>query len=99
MFTRKSQYRVNDLYTKVLNSEPNIHSDFSRLARWLTGNSVALVLGGGGARGAAHVGMLKAIQEASIPIDMVGGVSIGAFMGALWCAERNLTIVTVSFEF
>jgi lysophospholipid hydrolase len=63
MFTRKSQYRVNDLYTKVLNSEPNIHSDFSRLARWLTGNSVGLVLGGGGARGAAHVGMLKAIQE------------------------------------
>lgn len=47
MFTRKSQYRVNDLYTKVLNSEPNIHSDFSRLARWLTGNSVGLVLGGG----------------------------------------------------
>lgn len=57
MFTRKSQYRVNDLYTKVLNSEPSIHSDFSRLARWLTGNSVGLVLGGGGARGAAHIGM------------------------------------------
>lgn len=94
MFTRKSQYRVNDLYVKVLNSEPNIHSDFSRLARWLTGNSVGLVLGGGGARGAAHVGMLKAIQEAGIPIDMVGGVSIGAFMGALWCSERNITTVT-----
>lgn len=94
MFTRKSQYRVNDLYTKVLNSEPNIHSDFSRLARWLTGNSVGLVLGGGGARGAAHVGMMKAIQEAGIPIDMVGGVSIGAFMGALWCSERNITTVT-----
>lgn len=75
-------------------SEPNIHSDFSRLARWLTGNSVGLVLGGGGARGAAHVGMLKAIQEAGIPIDMVGGVSIGAFMGALWCAEKNITTVT-----
>lgn len=95
MFTRKSQYRVNDLYTKVLNSEPNIHSDFSRLARWLTGNSVGLVLGGGGARGAAHIGMLKAIQEASIPIDLVGGVSIGAFMGALWSSERNITTVTV----
>lgn len=71
-----------------------MHSDFSRLARWLTGNSVGLVLGGGGARGAAHVGMLKAIQEAGIPIDMVGGVSIGAFMGALWCSERNITSVT-----
>ena len=41
---------------------PNIHSDFSRLARYVTGASVGLVLGGGGARGAAHLGMLKAIQ-------------------------------------
>lgn len=52
----------NELYAKVHKSEPNIHSDFSRLARWLTGTSVGLVLGGGGARGAAHVGMIKAIQ-------------------------------------
>ncbi|KAL9872689.1 neuropathy target esterase sws isoform X1 [Glossina fuscipes] len=94
MFSRKSQYRINDLYSRVLMSEPNMHSDFSRLARWLTGNSIGLVLGGGGARGAAHIGMLKAIQEAGIPIDMVGGVSIGALMGALWCAERNITTVT-----
>lgn len=70
----------NDLYSRVLLSEPNMHSDFSRLARWLTGNSIGLVLGGGGARGAAHIGMLKAIQEAGIPVDMVGGVSIGALM-------------------
>lgn len=47
---------------KVCMSEPNIHSDFSRLARWLTGKSVGLVLGGGGARGSAHIGMIKAIQ-------------------------------------
>ncbi|XP_067640020.1 neuropathy target esterase sws isoform X2 [Eurosta solidaginis] len=94
MFTRKSQYRINDLYSRVLMSEPNMHSDCSRLARWLTGNSIGLVLGGGGARGSAHIGMLKAIQEAGIPIDMVGGVSIGALMGALWCAERNMTTVT-----
>lgn len=52
----------NELYMKVLMCEPNIHSDFSRLARWLSGMSVGLVLGGGGARGAAHVGMIKAIQ-------------------------------------
>uniref|UniRef100_A0A6B2ECE5 Neuropathy target esterase sws n=1 Tax=Phlebotomus kandelakii TaxID=1109342 RepID=A0A6B2ECE5_9DIPT len=94
IFTRRSQYRTNELYSKVLQTEPNLHSDFSRLARWLTGNSVGLVLGGGGARGAAHVGMLKAIQEAGIPIDMVGGVSIGALMGALWCSEKNITTVT-----
>ncbi|XP_071442905.1 neuropathy target esterase sws isoform X1 [Hetaerina americana] len=94
MFSRKSQHRLNEMYAKVLSSEPNVHSDFSRLARWLTGTSVGLVLGGGGARGAAHVGMIKAILEAGIPIDMVGGVSIGAFMGALWCMEKNITTVT-----
>ncbi|CAG2064985.1 unnamed protein product, partial [Timema podura] len=49
MFSRRSQYRVNELYNKVLMSEPNIHSDFSRMARWLSGTSVGLVLGGGGA--------------------------------------------------
>ncbi|XP_034233651.1 neuropathy target esterase sws isoform X1 [Thrips palmi] len=94
MFAKRSQFRINELYAKVLTSEPNIHSDFSRLARSLTGTSVGLVLGGGGARGAAHVGMIKAIQEAGIPIDMVGGVSIGALMGALWCMEKNLTTMT-----
>jgi len=56
---------------------------------------VGLVLGGGGARGAAHIGMIQAIQEAGIPIDMVGGVSIGAFMGALWCMEKDINRVTV----
>ncbi|KAJ1520543.1 hypothetical protein ONE63_003662 [Megalurothrips usitatus] len=94
MFAKRSQFRINELYGKVLTSDPNIHSDFSRLARSLTGTSVGLVLGGGGARGAAHVGMIKSIQEAGIPIDMVGGVSIGALMGALWCKEKNLTTMT-----
>ncbi|KAL0276282.1 UNVERIFIED_CONTAM: hypothetical protein PYX00_003887 [Menopon gallinae] len=94
MFLKRSQYRINELYKKVLMSEPNIHSDFSRLARWLTGTSVGLVLGGGGARGAAHIGMIKAIQEAGIPIDMVGGVSIGSFVGGLWAMEKNMTTVT-----
>ncbi|XP_056642323.1 neuropathy target esterase sws isoform X1 [Diorhabda sublineata] len=94
VFARKSVNRINELYSKVCTTSPNVHSDFSRLARWLTGKSVGLVLGGGGARGSAHVGMIKAIQEAGIPIDMVGGVSIGAFMGALWCQERNITTMT-----
>lgn len=52
----------SELYSKVLMSEASVHSDFSRLARWLTGTAVGLVLGGGGARGAAHVGMVRAIQ-------------------------------------
>ena len=55
-----------------------------RLARALTGQSVGLVLGGGGARGCSHIGMIKSIMEAGIPIDQVAGVSIGSFIGGLY---------------
>jgi lysophospholipid hydrolase len=54
----------------------DIHSDFSRIARGLRGASIGLVLGGGGARGAAHLGMLRAILEAGIPVDKVGPVKV-----------------------
>ena len=47
---------------------------------------VAVVLSGGGAKGAAHVGVLRAIEEAGIPIDMVVGTSMGAVVGGLYCA-------------
>ena len=47
---------------------------------------IILVLGGGGARGFAHVGVLKALREANIPIDMVVGTSMGALVGSLYCS-------------
>ncbi len=87
---------MDSWYSSMLSGPPpDIHSDFSRLARHLTGNTVGLVLGGGGARGCAHVGMIKAILEAGIPVDSVAGVSIGAFYGALYSQERSLTEVTI----
>ncbi|XP_031548812.1 patatin-like phospholipase domain-containing protein 7 [Actinia tenebrosa] len=61
---------------------PARNSDFSRLARRLTGTSIGLVLGGGGARGLSHVGVIKALEEAGIPVDMVAGTSMGSFVGA-----------------
>ncbi|KAF9930799.1 phosphatidylcholine and lysophosphatidylcholine phospholipase [Linnemannia zychae] len=64
-------------------------SDFARLARRLTGQTVGLVLGGGGARGIAHIGIIKALEEAGIPIDIVGGTSIGAFIGGLYARESD----------
>ena len=45
---------------------------------------VAVVLSGGGAKGAAHVGALKVIEEAGIPVDMVVGTSMGAIIGGLY---------------
>ncbi|KAJ1499597.1 phosphatidylcholine and lysophosphatidylcholine phospholipase, partial [Coelomomyces lativittatus] len=56
-----------------------IRSDVARLARRLCGKSIGLVLSGGGARGIAHVGLIRAFEEAGIPIDMIGGTSFGAF--------------------
>jgi len=55
-------------------------ADFNRLARTLFGTAIGLVFGGGGARGFAHLGVLKAMEEAGIPVDFVGGASIGAIM-------------------
>jgi predicted acylesterase/phospholipase RssA len=52
------------------------------MARLITGKAIGLVLGGGGARGLAHIGVLRAIQEAGLEIDLVGGNSIGAVVAA-----------------
>jgi lysophospholipid hydrolase len=64
--------------------------DFQRLARRLFGRSVGLVLGGGAARGVAHLGVLKAMEESGIPIDMIGGNSFGAFVGGLYARNNSL---------
>lgn len=47
-------------------------------------SKVALALGGGGARGCAHIGVLKVLERANIPIDMIIGTSIGAVVGAIY---------------
>ena len=66
--------------------------DLAKLARYLSGEAIGLVLSGGGARGLAHVGTLRAIQESGIPIDAVGGTSFGAIMagaiGLQWHWKR-----------
>jgi len=61
-------------------------SDFARLSRFLLCKAVGVVLGGGGARGFAHLGILKAFEESGIPVDIVGGNSMGALIGACYVA-------------
>ncbi len=50
---------------------------------------VALVLGGGAARGFAHIGVIRVLEQEHIPIDMVVGTSVGSLIGALYAAERD----------
>ncbi|BFZ56379.1 Nte1p [Savitreella phatthalungensis] len=68
----------------------SVKNDYARLARRICGQSIGLVLGGGGARGLAHIGVLKAIEEAGIPVDIVGGTSIGSFIGGLYALDGDI---------
>ncbi len=51
---------------------------------------IGLALGGGGARGYAHLGVLKALRDASIPVDVIAGTSIGAVVGAAYAAGYQI---------
>lgn len=65
-----------------LHVRPGCPDDVARVARVVSGNATGLVLAGGAARGIAHLGIYRAMQELGMPIDWVGGVSIGSIMGA-----------------
>jgi len=67
----------------------NMTSDYNRLLRFIRGKAVGLVLGGGGTRGWAHLGVLKAIREAKIPIDIIGGTSVGGIIAACYAVHQS----------
>ena len=50
---------------------------------------IALVLGGGAARGLAHVGVIRVLEQEKIPISMIVGTSVGSLIGALYAADPN----------
>uniref|UniRef100_A0A3P8WSZ4 lysophospholipase n=1 Tax=Cynoglossus semilaevis TaxID=244447 RepID=A0A3P8WSZ4_CYNSE len=89
VFSKRSLPKLLELYKRVFEKPADRHSDFSRLARVLTGNAIAIILGGGGARGCSQVGIMRALCEAGIPVDLVGGTSIGSLMGALYAEDRS----------
>jgi NTE family protein len=68
-----------DLICHVRLGNPN---DTARLARLLRGTAITLVLSAGGARGFAHLGVIRALREAHVPIDVIGGCSMGSIVGA-----------------
>ena len=70
----------------------------------LAGQSVGLVLSGGGSKGLAHIGVIKALEENQIPIDYVGGSSMGAIVGSLYamgytCDEMIAIISSDDFRY
>jgi NTE family protein len=64
--------------------------DLARAARLIAGRGVGLVLSGGGARGLAHVGVLNALTQNDVPVDVIGGTSIGGIVAGLYAFEWDL---------
>lgn len=74
-------------------------SDLAALSRQITGRGIGLVLGGGGARGFAHIGLVRALHELEIPIDVMGGTSMGAFVSALLaCGYDHVEMAQIARE-
>src|SRR5690606_9774613 len=59
---------------------------------------VGLVLSGGGAKGLAHIGVLKVIEEQGIKIDYIGGTSMGAIIGGLYASGYTATQLDSIFK-
>ncbi len=96
------------LETRVVGRHYHLHPDdkasIARLGRLLAGRAVSLVLAGGGARGFAHLGVLRAMRDLGVPIDTAGGSSFGALAasgparGMTWEELHHEQHTAFSFE-
>ena len=59
---------------------------------------VGLALGGGGARGLAHIGVLKVLEKENIPIDLITGTSMGAIIGAVYALTKDISAIEKNTE-
>lgn len=57
---------------------------------WFQKKRVGLALGGGAARGLAHIGVLQALEEAEVPVDLITGTSMGAIIGAMYAINPQI---------
>ena len=62
-----------------------------RTARKITHRVVGLALSSGGARGMAHIGVLEALEQANIPVDLIAGTSAGSLFGGLYASGKSVT--------
>jgi NTE family protein len=88
-------------WLKVIKPRAHYHVrstvDVGRVARLVTGRGIGLVLSGGGARGLAHVGVITALRQSGIPVDVVGGTSIGGVVAASIALEWDPAALAQSF--
>lgn len=87
--TSKQKNDVSNESTKIgkdIQSEPYTPTEFVKIRR----PTISLALGGGGVRGTAHIGVLKVLREAEIPIDYIVGNSMGSIVGGLYSAGAKL---------
>ncbi len=75
-----------------------LNRDWDRLARLVSGHAVGLVFSGGGARGLAHLGVIRALEEAGIEVDLVAGTSIGAVMAAYAAMDMRADEMTTQAQ-
>ncbi|OGO40522.1 MAG: hypothetical protein A2147_07630 [Chloroflexi bacterium RBG_16_57_8] len=59
----------------------------------VTGKKIGLALGGGAARGLAHIGVLEVLEREGIPIDLIAGTSIGAIIGAFYACTKDIALM------
>lgn len=82
-----ARFRIRRVHLRFHHVRDMRREDIRRVARFVNRSAVGVALGGGGARGLAHIGAIRALREAGIPIDAVAGTSIGALIGAAVAME------------
>ena len=76
-------------FSELLFSAEPVATEQKPCARVKGRPCIALVLGGGGARGGAHLGVIRQLEQQGIPIDLIVGTSIGAFIGGLYATGHS----------
>ena len=82
----------------VLSSPRSEKQSLSRLVRHVRGTRLGLALGGGAARGLAHLGVLRALEEADIYVDVIAGTSAGALMALPYCYGWDVGYIAETFK-
>ncbi|HKK48659.1 MAG TPA: cyclic nucleotide-binding and patatin-like phospholipase domain-containing protein, partial [Alkalispirochaeta sp.] len=95
---RIGQFLLRRTHTRHHHVRDMSVADIERVARFATGRAVGIALGGGGARGLAHIGAVWALREAGIPIDLVVGTSIGSLVGAVVAMELTVDEMKAAAE-